>query len=51
MTNQAGEDASIAQEAERILGKDEVGSSNLPGSSNREPAWRKACGFSLYNVL
>ena len=37
--------AAIAQSVERILGKDEVASSNLASSSNPEP---RGSGFLLY---
>ena len=44
--------AAIAQQVERILGKDEVGSSNLPSSSNKRAANRKICGsFALISQL
>ncbi len=40
--------AAMAQVVERILGKDEVGSSSLPSSSKAKILSRSAARFSLY---
>ena len=40
--------ALIAQSAERVLGKDEVTSSNLVKSSIKNPHGVRLCGFSLF---
>ena len=40
--------ALIAQSAERVLGKDEVTSSNLVKSSIKNPHGVRLCGFSAF---
>ena len=40
--------AAIAQPVERILGKDEVASSNLASSSTKNPRAATALGFLLF---
>ena len=49
MAKLSGKHAAIAQPVERILGKDEVASSNLASSSKKKP--RTPTGFRLSSFL
>ena len=44
------EHAAIAQQVERILGKDEVSSSNLDSSSTKKARNRKVSGLFLFSI-
>ena len=46
-----GRHAAVAQSVERILGKDEVGSSNLPSSSTKSPVTAMVAGLLILSAF